>query len=95
VGVDNALNVREVAIQYKVSRSVARWVQVALYYLAGIEVDNYHVGCLHYIVVYARGFDDNKTFLAVDARYITPGKDYQVLLYKVKISLENFFFQFF
>ena len=40
-------------------------------------------------------FDDHETFLPIDARDVSPGKDDQTLFYQVKVGLENFLFEIF
>ena len=76
-------------------RRVARRVEVALYHLACLQVDDDHVFGLHLIVADAAGLDDHETFLTVDARHIAPGEDDQSLLDQVQVSLEYFLFEFF
>ena len=67
VGVHNAAQLGEGAVENEVGGGVRRWVEVAFYHLPGLQIYNYHIGGLHHIIVYSGGLDDHKTFLAVDA----------------------------
>ena len=67
VRVYNALYVGECLIEHKVCWGIGRRIEVALHYFAAFKVYNYHVLCFHLVVADTRGFDDNETFLAVDA----------------------------
>ena len=70
-------------------------VEVALDHLARLQINDHHVGSLHRVVAYARRFDDDQSFLAVDTRDVAPGKDDQSLPDQVQVGLEYFLFQFF
>ena len=73
-------------------RGVAGGIQVAIDDIACLEVYNHHIGGFHHVVIDTRGFDDHKAVFTIYARHIAPGEDHEVVLHKVEVGLEYFFF---
>ena len=95
MGVNHTAYFRKRTVEGEMGGSVGRGTEVALHYLAGIEVDNHHIVDFHSVVVNAARFDYHETLLAVYTGDVAPGKYNESVFDKVKIRTENFFFQFF
>ena len=95
MGMHDAAQLGEGAIEYQMSRGIWWRIEITLYDLTRCQVYYDHIVCCHRAVIDTRWLDNNEFFLSVDATYIAPSKEHQIVPYKIQVGLTYFFFQFF
>ena len=93
VGVHNAAESREFAVEFQVGFGVRGRVEVAVHRAAGLQVDDDHVLRREVLVIDAGRLDDHQAALAVDARDVAPGKGDKAVFGQVHVGLPDKFAQ--
>ena len=81
-------NRRELAVQQRVRIQVRRRLQLPVDNLA-VQVGHHHVFRAQVVVVHARRLDHHQPLLAVDARGIAKGVQYEPSLHQLKVGIED------